>query len=172
MIARLKIYFSTKQRLSDCVILRLYLRSVYVALRSFLNLLFCFNIFEPNRYVLDRMQITFFLNPFIRHPLSISGINAQRIFDAFQNSKEKFKESETFDSKRDDSDERLKPDGTWEGGDDRQEKMHATELQKTIKLALFLMTICVAYITYSSLTSKTANNQNTDTSKKEYSDLD
>ncbi|XP_020906435.1 dnaJ homolog subfamily A member 3, mitochondrial isoform X1 [Exaiptasia diaphana] len=95
------------------------------------------------------------------------GINAQRIFDAFQNSKEKFKESETINSMKDDSDERLKPDGTWEGGDDRQEKMHASELQKTIKLALFLVTICMVYITYSSLTSGTSNHQ-----KKEYSDVD
>ena len=99
-----------------------------------------------------------------QNPLFISGINSQRIFDAFQFSKDSAKESESFESqtKTDDSDERLTPEGRWEGGDDKQEKMHARELQKTIKLALFLVTVCVIYITYSSLTSGNALTESKD----------
>lgn len=90
-------------------------------------------------------------------------MNPKRIFDAFNNSKDNFDSSE---SHRDYPDERLKPDGQWEGGDDRQEKMHATELQKTIKLAMFLLTICVVYITFSSFSSSSSGNNNNEENDK------
>lgn len=86
-------------------------------------------------------------------PLCLSGINVQRVWDVFRESKESFTDSSDSKEQKQQNDEKLNPDGSWEGGDDKQEEIHAKELQKTIKLALVLVTVCVLYIVYSSFGS-------------------
>jgi hypothetical protein len=101
-----------------------------------------FNIFL--RFPKSRRKVK--PNPFI----SVSGVNVQRVWDVFRESKESFTDSFNSKDQKEQSDEKLNANGSWEGGDDKQEKIHAKELQKTVKLALFLVTFCVIYITYSS----------------------